>query len=248
VKVRLKFALLLLALVFSKGWITFVNVSLFADEQGGLEVHEVYDVVLKSDYDRKMYLIAAQHNNTIAGWQSALKLDEFRPHVRLSFLLQNIEIRPQPLRAAHVLSQWYGRIVLSYKIPANNSLLVVEKVKPRTYNFTFNASLFILPHVPFSITFHFPEHAVLRDVDPLPTVLRKRGKVVECVVWQDLPFNDFQLSYTVEQPISYEVLQFFKAQESAFYTFMSTVEGKVYASLFLLYVVFAVWFKAEVSR
>jgi hypothetical protein len=254
IKKTLFLLLFLFPFVSGKFTITKLNITIHILENGNAHVIEDYRFVLTSEYDHQMYLLASS-NNTIANWQDATQLKDFRPHFNIEKVrIANITIRPQPLQQSQFLQEkWYGHVVMIYdlypyflnKTLVNETGIVkIKNIKPRTFQFVLNTDAFSFPRTAAgniildkytTLSIILPDRAIVKDVNPYPQNEVKEGPFTHSLTWSATTLNQFTLVFEIEHPVSYEVLKFFEETQKSIYQYVLTDDGKmlIFILLFL---------------
>ncbi len=238
--------LFLFPLVSAKFAITKLNITVHILEDGSAHVVEDYRFVLTSEYDHQMYLLASS-NNTVANWQNATQLKDFRPHFNIEKVrIANITIRPQPLQQSQFLQEkWYGHVIMMYDLYPyfsdgmtvdGTGIVKIKNIKPRTFQFILNTDAFSFPRTAAgdiildkstTLTLVFPERTIIKDVNPYPKNEVKEGPFTHSLSWSAITLNQFTLVFEIEHPVSYEVLRFFEQTQKSIYQYVLTDDGKM---------------------
>ncbi len=258
--------LLLIPAVFARFSISQLNVTLTIFQNGSAFVKEDYFLILTGEYDRQMYLLASV-NSTIAKWQDATKLKDFRIHFNIDKVkISDVIIRPQPLvQSKYFSDKWHGRVIITYHLSpyfANGTVVpgtgvvLRKKIKPRTWVYRINPGAFAFPGPTpdalqldkfTTLTIILPEGARLLDINPLPQRLTRDGRFVRALSWSGITLNQFTLVFEVEEPVAEEVVRFFAHLQQEMVEFLLSKEGEELV-LLVVFLLFAFSYLASVTK
>lgn len=232
----MKRALAMLLFIFLSNatfYVQQVNIDFYVNADGSVNARETIKILIEGETDVARYN-AALNKNDLATWADLIGSSDLRVHVNSDVVnIQNLLVRPQPLYGHNPsLDTWRGEIVITYDAleymrdgnPIEGTGMFEKKeISPRITEYRLRGNAFSLKatsggHYVLesgqTLTFYFPEGAVVVDVNPMPRTLGTTlpGRL-SSISWTDTILVGHTLIFRVEKGMDEEIYSFFRDAE-----------------------------------